>query len=648
MILHPASRLPVADPNMLHSCFTNVAVRSDTTLFDDFILSASGFRAIFALSGDEEDANTQISPKKGLEAAIIAQSFASFLIKESKITNPTLIVGIDTRPTGPQIADIMIRVFMANGIKIRYAHVTAAPEIMAYTKQEALLPSDHENHADAFCYVSASHNPQGHNGLKFGLGDGGVLSGESAKIVISSIKELAKDTKAIDLLCAKVEDLDRKALGLVFSTVGTEKRKAFSAYLLFTREVVSATDDITEQEAFFDTLEAALQKNPIGVIAEMNGSARSLSIDADFLEICGVKVQAHNTTPGVFVHRIVPEGESLSLAATLLEEAHAKDSSFIFAYVPDCDGDRGNIVIWDEKLQKARALEAQETFALSVLSELASLARSGVFDYDKDNNARAKVAIAVNDPTSMRIDEIAQAFDAAVYRAEVGEANVVNLARKLRDEGQTVRILGEGSNGGNITYPASVRDPINTLFALIKLLTIKDDPLMSGLFHIWLERSNQSSTYKKDFTLQDVCASLPIYTTTSVFEKRAGLEIKNRNHAELKMHFQNEFTKAWFEKKDELYKLFGFKTAEAIGYNGIKENKNLSDFSSSLSGGLKILFRNENELPLAFIWLRPSGTEAVCRVLADVKGDAVKTEAYLLDWLKELLTKADLFESAEC
>jgi hypothetical protein len=31
-------------------------------------------------------------------------------------------------------------------------------------------------------------------------------------------------------------------------------------------------------------------------------------------------------------------------------------------YVPDCDGDRGNIVFWDEGLKKVRTLEAQASF----------------------------------------------------------------------------------------------------------------------------------------------------------------------------------------------------------------------------------------------------------------------------------------------
>ena len=71
--------------------------------------------------------------------------------------------------------------------------------------------------------------------------------------------------------------------------------------------------------------------------------------------------------------------------------------------------------------------EAQEVFALSVLAELAYLNWSGT--------DTGKTAVAINGPTSMRIEEIAKTFGAEIFRAEVGEANVVNLASELRDKG---------------------------------------------------------------------------------------------------------------------------------------------------------------------------------------------------------------------
>ena len=115
---------------------------------------------------------------------------------------------------------------------------------------------------------------------------------------------------------------------------------------------------------------------------------------------------------------------------------------------------------WDEKTEKPVILKAQEVFSLSVLAEVAYQEFTG----------KKNIAVAVNCPTSMRIEEIAGKFNAKVFRAEVGEANVVNLAAEKRHEGFDVRICGEGSNGGTITYPSAVRDPLNTIFAINKLL----------------------------------------------------------------------------------------------------------------------------------------------------------------------------------
>ena len=138
--------------------------------------------------------------------------------------------------------------------------------------------------------------------------------------------------------------------------------------------------------------------------------------------------------------------------------------------MPDNDGDRGNIVYINDRTGCAEILEAQEVFALSVLSELEFMKQTAAAAQGASAAPGAKLAVAVNGPTSMRIERIAEAYGVEVFRAEVGEANVVNLAAEKRAEGFEVRILGEGSNGGNITHPATVRDPLNTIFALIKLI----------------------------------------------------------------------------------------------------------------------------------------------------------------------------------
>ena len=254
-----------------------------------------------------------------------------------------------------------------------------------------------------------------------------------------------------------------------------------------------------------------------------------------------------------------------------------------------------------------------------------------------------KTAVAVNGPTSLRIDDIAACFDSTVFRAEVGEANVVNLAREKRDAGWLVRILGEGSNGGNITYPAAVRDPLNTLGALLKLLTLRTENSKPGLFHIWCIRSGQPEKYRDDFTLTHILESLPAYTTTSAYEQRALMQITTTDHGLLKSRYEQVFAREWEEKKDELAERFDVVSWEEWNQEGTGTRQGVGpEFrSGSEKGGLTIRFFDSRRRCTGYIWMRGSGTEPVFRVLADWKGKDAPEESYFLDWHKSLIRKAD-------
>jgi phosphoglucomutase len=368
------------------------------------------------------------------------------------------------------------------------------------------------------------------------------------------------------------------------------------------------------------------------VCADFNGSARTLSIDKRYLSDHGIKFAAINDKPGIIAHKIVPEDDALIPCCRALEDMHNKDESFVLGYVPDCDGDRGNLVIWDQAIKAARSLEAQEVFALAVLAELA-------FSFWCGNTEN--LAVAVNDPTSMRVDHICAAFGAAVYRAEVGEANVVNLGRKLRGDGKIVRILGEGSAGGNITYPSSVRDPLDTVMSIIKLLTIRDGAgttrsnLNRGLFEIWCIQSGQEAEYKKDFTLADIILTLPKFFTTGTYSKDAVLKISIKDHGEFKRTYQKIFLAEWENKKNFLKTNYNITNWQAAAYNGITETKGITDFGIAGKGGLKICFL-VNDSYLAAIWMRGSATEPVFRIMADAAADS-GLERFLINWQKEMV-----------
>jgi len=406
--------------------------------------------------------------------AAMAAVYAHFIKKTYVNYAPTVLVGIDTRPTGPAIADIFIRVLIAEGCEVHYLFIVPAPEIMAYAHYTTKLSLADSAHADGFAYISASHNPPGYNGLKFGLG-GGVLSSEQISPLIATLKcELAENSVPLRML-KTLENASSSAIAACYERVAFWKRRSLSAYMLFSHEVFTNESDIEAQDTMLAQIAKANKAIGLGVLGELNGSARTQSIDADWLGALGVQAELITTEPGNFVHRIVPERDSLDLCRAELYTRYVADPRFMLGYVPDCDGDRGNIVIIDTKNTKAVSLEAQEVFAIVCLSELSYLRLKGV---------TKPIAVVVNDATSMRIEAIAGILGARVFRAETGEANVVNCAEELRAHGWIVRMLGEGSNGGTIIHPSRVRDPLSTLGSLIRLLRYVDDNDRRKLFFL--------------------------------------------------------------------------------------------------------------------------------------------------------------------
>ena len=591
----------------------------------NMILSASGWRKVFAVSGEETDTTTEIGMENTCISVLSALVFSDYVKKRTGKRTPTIVLGIDTRPTGPEIANVMIRLLLKEKVVVRYVGVTAAPEIMAYSKL-----------FDGFIYISASHNPIGHNGIKFGLNDGGVLNGKENALLVEEFKAKCSDEFALQNVSRLISVRSQSDLEWVYSESISIKKEALEIYKTFSKNVISSLTNVSLQDKFFDNLKAQIKANPIGIVCDFNGSARTMSIDKEFFAENNLNFYPFNDIPGKIVHEIIPEPENLVYCARKMEElqkAGTKDA--ILGYMPDCDGDRGNIVYWDSKTDSAQILKAQEVFSLSVLAELA-------FSYWLNkNDSSYKPAVAVNCPTSMRIDEIAKAFNAKVFRGEVGEANVVNTARLARKEGYTVRILGEGSNGGTITFPSSVRDPINTIFAFIKLLTIKDTPEGKGLFHIWCQLSGQEDKYKDDFTLSDVLETLPVYTTTGVSESRAILKISTMDHAKLKGNFQKVFENSFKNGADGLLKKYGISSYKCILTNATTEKVDAKDFSESGKGGLKIQLFENSDKPSAFIWMRGSGTEPVFRIMCDVKGNNPDKEKDLLAWETKMLLEAD-------
>lgn len=603
---------------------------------DSMILSASGWRKVFAPDG-EHSASPDPAAANQLLAVGMGVVWGEWLIKRLGPGDITVLAATDTRPTGPVLADMLIRGLESTGCSVIYIGVAAAPETMAR--------SGTDNKIDGFAYISASHNPLGHNGVKFGVG-GGVIGGTDAKNLISAYRSLI----AGGGVAAQLAEIANSSSSTTSNSVpmlhdAGEKRLTLKAYENFLNLVAGGPGNEESRKETLRALKTALEAEPVTILADLNGSARCLSSDRPYLESLGAALIAFNDTPGEIVHAILPEGESLEPCRQALEKAHRENSSALIGYVPDNDGDRGNLVVWDEGINKARTLEAQEVFALSVLAEFASAERSRNRDGER---GQQKTALIINGPTSHRVRIIAEAYGAGVYEAEVGEANAVNRAAELRGEGYQVRLLGEGSNGGTIIHPAEVRDPLNTITALLKLLKLPSEKNLPAPFEDWCRRIGRGELYHRGFGPADILSSLPEFTTTPSSAKRAVMKITTTDHGKLKARWEDIFEKQWKDRRDELRRKYGFESWIEINNEGTCSRIGTGEKmrSGAQSGGLKIVFRDEEGKDAGFIWMRGSGTEPVFRILAEIRGKRPEAEKELVQWQREMVGEADLKASS--
>jgi phosphoglucomutase len=592
---------------------------------DSYILSSSGWRAVFAPSKDPEDASPQLRSEDLFTAAAIASNFLSFLARLERKSERDLsvLIAADTRPTGPAIADAVITMLVSKGCDTSFLGIAPAPEIMAYSELSGLF--------DGFIYITASHNPKGYNGIKFGRG-GAVFDSDHAQELKDRFLSDIRRPDIIDEIFTALTQTDSRLIETVYNEQPEYKDRSLDAYRVFTGSVAAGSSYICGQDQIYNTIRSYAQQFGLGILADYNGSARILSVDEMLFDAMGVSFRKINDVPGEFAHRIVPEGESLESCSQALEQAYAEDPAFIIGFVPDCDGDRGNIVYIDESEGRAKILEAQQVFALCVLSELCYISVK--------SEAAQKLAVVVNGPTSMRVDEIAAVFGAEVHRSEVGEANAVELAKNLRKEGYTVRILGEGSNGGNITHPAQVRDPLNTLISLLKLLSFRSQSDNGGLFERWCSLTGRA--YDEYFSLGEVIASLPVFTSTNAYEPRAVMQVNTSDQRVLKSRYEQEFMKFWDENR-QLFAELGITSWKQFNTIGTHEIEGTGPEARALgeTGGQKIAFYNSSGEMTDYIWLRGSKTEPVLRILADCRGADSQREELLLSIHRKIIETAD-------
>lgn len=615
-------RLVELTPGELDALASSVRKRAGS-----FIRSVSGWRMIFAEDGNEES----ITPRAAFDGLVLASLamdlFAARVLADRGTSTDSVdvLVARDTRPTGDALAGAACLCLAARGLNPRFLGVAAAPEIMAYSAETG----------GPFCYISASHNPIGHNGIKFGAA-GAVLERGAALALIDDFNGIDPDGRTLAALAEGIRRVPADLPERLAAGQAAAKQEALRAYAeLMDRIAFGSPTDETPRPGgplSRDALRRELANRPLSVVLDPNGGARTLTIDRDYLGSLGIDARVINGVPGEIAHVIVPEGPGLADCATALGDgADGSPEAPVMGIVADNDGDRGNLVVASP--HGATSLEAQTVFALVCVAELAWLRlreRSG-------DRIERPIAVVANGPTSGRIDEIASCFHATCHRAEVGEANVVGLARELRSQGYLVRFLGEGSNGGNITHPGSVRDPLSTLMSMIKLLRMRLGEYNG--FRLWCEAAGFPDRYRSDFGLMDVVRTLPAYRTTSTADERAKMKVPDVDHGRLKSAYES-LLPGEFEQWTGLLRgrdLVGYRI---VNYEGTRTSLGPGNRSDAGRGGFAVQLLSHSDEVVGFAWMRGSGTEPVFRILVDLKGGTAEEEDALLEAHRRLVERA--------
>jgi phosphoglucomutase len=602
--------------------------------FAEYIVSSSGIRAVMA-PGGEEDAGEAVSPVDLAIAFLVGYAGAEFL-RMGRAPGATVVVGRDSRPTGDALARGLVAGALASqkaaggagsgtGLPVRYLGVCPSPQIMAYSRGL----SD----AAGFLYATASHNPVGHNGYKIGGSAGGVLDSYAFR----RFAELLKNRlESLGTALAPGENPPEEFLRIL-SGSGSELLASEREYRDFLLRTVFDTPDLAGASKQAELVATEKTRQPMSLVIDFNGSARAAGPDAAFFRSLGVEVTTLHDTPGQIAHQILPEGPGLAdcIAAVerLAAEAEAAsggnaEEPLYLGYVPDNDGDRGNIVVYNSESRRAEAVHPQSLLALAALSELGYAAAGG--------QGKANLAIVANGPTSLRLDRVAESLGAAVHRSEVGEANVVALGEELRRSGLKVRVMGEGSNGGVIIHPSGVRDPILTLGALIKLLRLPElaGPGTTSGFGLRVPGDAKADP------LSRLYAQLPPFLTTQTGEPEAILRLSKVDHPRLKDRYEALAEARWYQVAESVLSPLGISRFRWINYEGTKERPGRGNRSPEATGGLKLQLEDPDETPRGFLWFRGSKTEPLMRLMVDLEGDDREAHRKLMAWHRGLLLEA--------
>ncbi len=377
------------------------------------ILGVSGLRGIVG-----EGLTTEVAKE-------YAAAFGEWLLEVHEAAGKVIVVR-DGRVGGDEVYQAAM-----NGVASRGLDVVGYGVAMTPTAGVAV-------HGDVCgaIVVTASHNPGEWNGLKCLIPAGDGMSGQAPS---------KDDADAIIAIYRQGEkgEVDRESVGGLGQIEENDSMVVTVEHCDRVMECLGCTLD----GVGMDGLSAVLDS------VNASGAAGAKML----LERLGVEhLQIFGDGTGIFPHTPEPTRENLSGEGGLCDVVPRVKADVGFAQDPD--GDRLAVV---DELGKYIGEEYTLVLCAMALME----ARLG-----GEQKGDGKPVFVVNLSTSRMIDDVAAHYGAEVVRAAVGEANVVEVMKKLKVDGRDVMLGGEG-NGGVIWPEVSyVRDSLSGMALILSLM----------------------------------------------------------------------------------------------------------------------------------------------------------------------------------
>ena len=322
---------------------------------------------------------------KSLTTPVVRKYVNAFAVLQAGRGTPLMIVGRDSRVSGPEISGVVIDILRKAGYKVINCGIVPTPTVQFMVQRE---------HAVGGVIITSSHNPGPWNGLKFVDADGLFLSPERCQEMFSYADSHADGTSS-------------------HSVVGAAE---------------GALEELPANSAAFRHVDAILAL-PYIKPAEIRAQQLTVCLDAVcgaggpamlyLLERLGVRAVALNAEPtGVFPHTPEPVPENLGELCRAVV-AHGAD----LGIAVDPDVDRCVLIGED-----GRPLVEEYTLAIAVKFILGDIGRRGV--------------VCKNLSSSRASDDIAEQYGCTLVPAAVGE---INVAKRMVELGA---VIGGEGNGG--------------------------------------------------------------------------------------------------------------------------------------------------------------------------------------------------------